>query len=288
VGQLEWLALLAADHANLHAALRRAVRSDHVTALRLVAALSWYWWLRGRVEGGPLSVELLDAVGLEPPEGCDEEYVLCVTNAVSAGVSGPAATAALDLATAKMAALRWQVAYPPTLVMWALTAGPERTELDSHLLQTGWDAWSRALLAMSEGFLAHYRGDLDEAERHSRRALEGFRALGDRWGVANSLDPLAQIADERGDRARAVELVDEALELVGEIGALEDQADLLCRRAALLVNGGDPGGARADYERAAELARRAGAPDKVASARHGLGELARLRGDLDEARRLYD
>ncbi|MFC5748005.1 BTAD domain-containing putative transcriptional regulator [Actinomadura rugatobispora] len=287
-GQLEWLALLAADHGNLHAALRRAVRSDRGTALRLVAALSWYWWLRGRIEGGPLSIELLEAVGVEPPEGFDEEYILCVTNAISAGVSGPAATAALDLATEKMAALRWQVAYPPTLVMWALTAGPQRTDVDTRVLRKGWGAWSRALLDMSESFLAQYRGDIDDAEMFSLRALEGFRALGDRWGMANSLDPLAQIADQRGDRARAVELLDEALELAGEIGALEDQADLLCRRAALLVNGGDPGTARTDYERAGELARRAGAPDKVATAHHGLAELARLRGDVDEARRLYD
>ena len=286
--QLEWLARLAADHANLHAALRRAVRSDPVTALRLVAALSWYWWLRGRVEGGPLSMELLERIGLDPPEGCDEEYILCVTNAMSAGMSGPLVRAALDLATRKAAALRRQVAYPSTLVLWALTAGPDRTDADAHRLQTGRDPWSRALSDMGEGFLAQFRGDIDEAERWTLRALAGFRAVGDRWGVANSLDPLAGIAEQRGDRARALELCGQALERVAEIGADEEQADLLCRRAAILAADGDTAAARADYERAVALARRAGAPDKVASARHGLAELARLRGDRDEARRLYD
>ncbi|GAA2417287.1 BTAD domain-containing putative transcriptional regulator [Actinomadura vinacea] len=286
--QLEWLARLAAEHANLHAALRASMHTDPVTALRLVAALSWYWWLRGRVEGGPLSIELLDVLGLEPPEGCDEEYIHCVTNALSAGASGPRAVAALDLATEKMASLQWQVEYPPTLVLWGLTAGPTRTDIDTHLLQTGRDAWSRALLSMSDGFLAQFRGDMDEADACSRRALEGFRAVGDRWGMANALDPLSQIAFHRGDRGRAMELLDEALELVGELGALEEQADLLCRRADILLHGREPDAARADLERAAELARRAGALDKVAAANHGLGELARQDGDLREARRLYD
>jgi predicted ATPase len=50
-GQLVWLRRLAADHDNLHAALRRA---DPLTALRMVGLLSPYWMLRGlRYEGAP-------------------------------------------------------------------------------------------------------------------------------------------------------------------------------------------------------------------------------------------
>ncbi|MFC6935684.1 BTAD domain-containing putative transcriptional regulator [Actinomadura yumaensis] len=64
--QIAWLERLAADHGNLHAALRRSVRSDSALALRMVAALTWYWWLRGRIEGAALAADLLDAVGLEP------------------------------------------------------------------------------------------------------------------------------------------------------------------------------------------------------------------------------
>ncbi|MFF5262992.1 BTAD domain-containing putative transcriptional regulator [Actinomadura viridis] len=287
-GQLEWLARLAAEHGNLHAALRRSVRADPVTALRLVAVLTWYWWLRGRVEGGPLAIELLEAVGVEPPEGCDEEYVLCVANAISAGASGPGTAAALDLATAKMAALRWGLDHPPTMILWAVTAGPERMDVDTHALQAGRDAWSTAVLEMSDSFLAQFRRDMDEAEAFSRRALEGFRAVGDRWGMANSLDPLAQLADRRGDRGRALALLEEALGLMRELGALEEQSDLLCRRADIHLHGGDLDTARADFEAASDLARRAGARDKVAAAHHGLGEVARLRGDLDGARRLYE
>ncbi len=66
--QLDWLDLLAADHGNLHAALRWSVRADPASALRMIAYLSWYWWLRGRVEGAALAAELMDTVGADPPE----------------------------------------------------------------------------------------------------------------------------------------------------------------------------------------------------------------------------
>ncbi|MES9542295.1 BTAD domain-containing putative transcriptional regulator [Actinomadura sp. NPDC000600] len=287
-GQLEWLGLLAADHGNLHAALRRCTRADLALALRLMAPLSWYWWLRGRVEGAPLASELLDVVGTDPPEGLDEEYVLCVTNAVSGGATGERAVAWLDRAAELLRGIDRPVRYPAVIVLWALTAGPGRTDYDLFLRQVGDDPWTRALLRMSDGFLAQFSGDLAEVESACEEAVRGFRACGDRWGTANSLDPLAQLADRRGDRERALALLDEALELVGELGALEDTADLLYQRAAVHVHAGDLDAARADYERGVELARRAGTPDKIAGGCKGLGDVARLRGDASEARRMYE
>ncbi|MEV5828437.1 BTAD domain-containing putative transcriptional regulator [Spirillospora sp. NPDC052242] len=287
--QLAWLDRLAADHANLHAALRRCVESgDAARALRLIAALSWYWWLRGRVEGAPLAAALLEKIGGEPPPGLEEEYVLCVCNVVSAGGTGPAVFGWLDRAERTLAGVRRLLAFPATTVLWAMTAGPGRTREAVLVEQIGDDPWARALMDMSDGFLNQFSGDRARAEEACAAALAGFRAIGDRWGMANCLDPFAQLADWRGDRAAALELLGEALELVGELGALEDTADLLCRRGEVRIHGGDLDGARLDFERAAELARRAGTPDKVAAAVHGLGEIARLRGERAEARRLYE
>ncbi|MEK8109103.1 hypothetical protein NKG94_38800 [Micromonospora sp. M12] len=46
--QLHWLRRLDAERDNLHAALRRATAAgDGADAAGLVAALSFYWWLRG-------------------------------------------------------------------------------------------------------------------------------------------------------------------------------------------------------------------------------------------------
>ncbi|WP_207935739.1 BTAD domain-containing putative transcriptional regulator [Actinomadura sp. KC216] len=288
VEQLEWLALLAADHGNLHAALRRSVRADTALALRLIGALSWYWLLRGRVEGAPLACEVLDVLGDDPPEGLNEEYALCVTNAVSGGGSLDRAAAWLDRAAELLRGITGPLRNPVTVVMWALIAGPARTEYAIFAEQIGDDPWTRALVRMSEGFLAHIGGDLAEVERTCAEAADGFRACGDRWGIANSLDPLAQAADRRGDRDRALALLDEALELMRELGALEDTADLLYQRALVHIHGGDLDAARTGYEHGIELARRAGTPDKIAAGYQGLGEVARLRGDLAGARRLFE
>ncbi|MFF5206370.1 BTAD domain-containing putative transcriptional regulator [Streptosporangium sp. NPDC000396] len=51
---------------------------------------------------------------------------------------------------------------------------------------------------------------------------------------------------------------------------------------------GDLAEVRADYEKAAEIARHVGSPTYLASALRGLGDIARLEGDLAEARRLYE
>jgi len=79
--------------------------------------------------------------------------------------------------------------------------------------------------------------------------------------------------------------MDESVRLAGELGAFEDAADLLCRRADGVLRAGDADAAKADYEAAAEQAR--GTPLTLARARGGLGEVARRAGDLAAARRWY-
>ncbi|WP_026414910.1 BTAD domain-containing putative transcriptional regulator [Actinomadura oligospora] len=290
--QLEWLARLTDEHGNLHAALRHTVRNDRPSAMRLVAALSWYWWLRGRVDSAPLIGELLDQIGADVPsnaeEELDEEYVLCVANAVTAGASGPRAAVWLERADALVHGIRRRLRRPSLMVLWALTAGPDPDDLPAYADWIGDEPWTRALIRMSDGYMLQFRGELVEAEAACAEAVEGFRALGDRWGVANSLDPQAHIADRLGDRERALHLLNEALTLTRDLHALEDTSDLLSRRGEVHVHGGDLVAARADLEAARELSLRAGTPDKTAAAYVGLGRVARLNGETAEARRLLE
>ncbi|GLW66163.1 SARP family transcriptional regulator [Actinomadura rubrobrunea] len=287
--QLEWLARLAAEHGNLHAALRRCVRADPPLALRLVAALSWYWWLRGRVEGAVLAAELLRAIGAVPPEGLEEEFVACVANAVTGGaVTGADADPLLRAASAALPRLGRELRHPATLVLWALTRGPVDEDPEAYERIIGSDPWTSALVRMSEAYVLQFGSRMAASEAEAEAALAGFRAVGDRWGMANSLDLLAQLAAWRGDRERGRRLLNEALDLLEPLGALEDTSDLLCRRGELSLQDGDAAAAVADFTAAVELARRSGAPDKIAAGYHGLGDAARLRGDLAEARRHYE
>ena len=83
--QLDWLRRLDDEHDNLHGALRHALLDhDHRLALRLLAALTPYWWLRGvRGVGAALAGELIGELGTEPPPGLAEEYAMCVLHAAS-------------------------------------------------------------------------------------------------------------------------------------------------------------------------------------------------------------
>jgi predicted ATPase/DNA-binding SARP family transcriptional activator len=59
--QLRWLSRLSDEHENLHAAVRGAIDAgEAATAVRLTAALGWYWWLGGhKREGVELAAEAL-------------------------------------------------------------------------------------------------------------------------------------------------------------------------------------------------------------------------------------
>ncbi|WP_406318906.1 winged helix-turn-helix domain-containing protein [Streptosporangium sp. NBC_01639] len=281
--QLRWLERLSAEHGNLMAALRRAVREDRETALRLIAALAAYWWLSGRrSHAGEAAAELLDAIGL-PPAGLAEEYVMCVTHAVPR--AGPEHW---ERAGAIMGSLDRPARHPFTVALWGMVAGPSGAVEPGSDRLFGSDPWNLALGRLSMALLAVLDGDPAGAEKELRESLARFRSLGERWGTAQGLDWLALIASRRGEWARARELWGEAVALLEELGALEETADVLERRAEGLVREGDLAAAAIDYRRAEELTRKAGRPDVSAGVHLGLGGIARLEGDLAGARLRLD
>jgi tetratricopeptide (TPR) repeat protein len=172
-------------------------------------------------------------------------------------------------------------------VLWALSTGPA-TDIELQERLMGQDAWSQALRHLGWGYVRMVGGDVAGAEAEFDAGVVGFRAIGDRWGLAGLLATQARLAAGRGEDERSLALADEAFELVRQLGALEDMADLLCLRAEGMVRAGDLAEAHACYERAGEFARRSGAPETVAQVHHGRGELARMSGDLAGARRCLE
>ncbi|MCD9876688.1 BTAD domain-containing putative transcriptional regulator [Streptomyces guryensis] len=289
-GQLPWLARLAAERGDLDAALRHLVRADPADALRLMGLLSWFWRLRGlHGEQVPTARELLAAVGDAPPPGLEEEYVLCAINALSADGGHPVGQdGLLARVDAVLSAYEGPLRLPYVFVLWSLAAGPRPATNDRALALAGGAPWVRALLDVGLGFQDQFAGRAREAEERFARALAGFRTTGDRWGMANCLDPLGMFVHARGESARALEFLDEGLAYVRELAAPEETADLLRSRGTVLLHQGDTSGAAAHFEQAMALARGAGLPDKVASARRGLGDTARLSGDTARARVHYE
>ncbi|AXB48863.1 BTAD domain-containing putative transcriptional regulator [Amycolatopsis albispora] len=288
--QLDWLAALDADYENLLAALRWATEAEPELALRLVAPLCTYWWMRGRrFEGSMLCRDVALRVGPEPPPGLHDEFVLCVANAVA----GTPAHEPLDehLAVVRRFARDWTrpPRYPMVAMVVGLVAGPPDpgTPADRRGPEGfARDPWSQGLALMGTGLKHMLQGDNNGAERLLRDAVDAYRELGERWGLSLALSHYALLLGRRGELAASVTLSDEALALTELIGATDDTTELLYQRADRRRVHGDLAGAEADYERAIHLARRAGTPEALASAFHGLAEIARLRGRYALAREL--
>jgi predicted ATPase/DNA-binding SARP family transcriptional activator len=293
--QLEWLSRLDVERDNVHAALRRALAQANVDmALRLCAALSFYWWVRGlRGEAAALTGELLACMGAGPPPGLDEEYALCVLTASLGGFATVEAYRTVGSAESILRVLGQPPRQPFLLFLAAMASGPPADTPDhsvAALLERwrpliGPDPWSHALVALGLGSTWLFHGQVEQAQRQLVVALDGFRAVGDRWGAIVVLAATAEIAYWRDDHAASIAPMEEALQLASELNSTLDMSDLLRIRGDGYVRANELGRAEDDYVRAMELARQAGAPEMVAAARAGLGELARVRGDLGAALR---
>ncbi|WP_218025053.1 BTAD domain-containing putative transcriptional regulator [Nocardia pseudovaccinii] len=282
--QLDWLARLTAEHDNVQAALRWAVSMDPALAQRLIAAHAWHWWLRGYSgEAAELAGKLLLALD---PAADVEEYAFCV--AVAARVrTGPPVP--VTRAASAVSDIERPLRRPHLVFLLATVGGLLDLPEQQHVL-FGPDRWSQSFLRLGTGLRHLMSGEPLSAEPELQCALEEFRVTGDRWAIATTLDKLAVVADWRGERKVALDLIDEAIVLQTELGAGDDAADLLNRRGDILARGSaasrDDAGAA--YHRAAQLARATGATDMYANALRGLGDLARVAGDLSAAREYYD
>ncbi|SDY91278.1 Predicted ATPase [Amycolatopsis xylanica] len=286
--QLDWMSRLKAEHGNFFATLRWAVEHDTELALSLVSALSWYWYLSGtRTEIIPLTARLIELV---EPADCEEEYVLCVLHSVAGGPGGfEKHIARAREIMSRIGALR----QPYVVVAWALFEGPpiegEPISPMRKAFAENPDPWFQAVLKFSTGYVAWLTsGEIDTAGQLVEEGLAVFRHLGERWGLAQCLDALAAFADAAGDHTRSLAMTAEALGVMRELNAVEELADLTSRGAARLLRAGRTEEAEASYAQSAEYAKRAGVLATLAVAWSGLGEVARLRGDLKKARELQE
>ncbi|MFD7629379.1 BTAD domain-containing putative transcriptional regulator [Streptomyces sp. NPDC059851] len=295
-GQLEWLARLGAEHDNLKAALRGAVAAeDAPTAVSMVAAAGWYWWLSGhKAEGAQLAAAALALPG-SVEDG--ERVVACAFSVLfaTAGVGDELRFTGL-LAEALQLAGRTGARHPvvrylgPIDRMMRSAANGEPAPLDcwDELLRDD-DPWVRA-----QGRLEGARtllgagGPPEQAERDIEEALAGFRALGERWGRSFALTVLADLVARRGDFGTALAHYREAVAVLGEMGTVEERLYALVQQALVAGLAGDAAGGEAAMARAERDAEADGLPESLAATTLGRAELARRNGQFAVAREQLD
>jgi predicted ATPase/DNA-binding SARP family transcriptional activator len=289
--QLEWLALLAADHDNLTSAVRGAIAAgDAAACVRLVVAAGWYWLLGGhRSEGLNLITQVLAVPG-EVDEARATAYALYAMF-VTAGVGDDSEIdswmkTALEFAkreTSVHPMLRFLIPLQELMRGLRDGAGPRLDTLDGLL--TDEDPWLRGHARLTRVRMLVSFGDrLDEAEADAQQALRDLRVAGERWGLSLALGGLAELEGRRGDLAAAAAHNGEAIKVVSEMGTLEDVLHLRSRQAQLLWLLGDAEAATATLAAADRDARTVVFPDALAGLAQAKAELARWRGDPATAR----
>ncbi len=292
-GQLEWLAVLEAEHDNIAAAMRGALAAGEAgPAMRLAAVASWYWWLGGhRAEGNEL---LLSAIAL-PGEVADEirgvVYAFLI-QFVSSGQQSDERRAEEWIRRAcevsrRVGGRHVALRFAPALER--LLHGPDAALTAFEPLTADEDPWVRAVARLQLGkmrvMLGHGGHD---ADAYLEQALTEFRAIGERWGIAFAQGELADRLAMRGEFTTACEHYEQAIAVVTVLGATEDVARMRSRQAQLYWLGGD---AESSAAATAEVQRHAHGvawPNALAELALSSAELARWNGDAEQARRQLD
>jgi predicted ATPase/DNA-binding SARP family transcriptional activator len=282
--QVEWLHRLDADHDNMIAALHWATASgDADCGIRLAAALSWYWSLSAQhdeMRGRLAAVAALP--GAAPPAS---RAIVDLMRGMAANTPDwlEGLRAAVTAVRDTDARCRYLYAAVMEPVGWFLIGEP--SEMDSCIEQALRHShpWARAAGLFCRGFGAAHNGNPTLGEKDTLAALAEFRAVGDRWGSAQSITNIAEFRSRRGDHEGAIEAFQESVATFRELRANDDLVPVLVRIGLERLRGGDLAGAWADLLHAEGLGRNASPYHEVAVL-GGLAEVARVSGDRGRAR----
>jgi len=294
--QLDWLRRLSADQDNLHAAIRGAIAvGDGPVAVRLAAALGWYWSLRTmKVEGAELIGEALSVPGVmaaADPENLAVAYALGALLAMDTPLRGTVPDW-LDRA----AALATRITDPVHPMMPLLgpiaalfgASDPARGPVGPDAFDDAVgdpDPWAAAIARILRGHWALNVGRRHaEAEADFLAGASILNELGERWGQAVALGGLAMLEGWRGEHAVAVGHYRQAIEIVAAFGSTEDELQFRLLMVRQLWLAGEREAARAELARALPDAERLGLPELQAFAVYAAGDLARLDGRPEAAR----
>ncbi|MBW3634107.1 MAG: tetratricopeptide repeat protein [Chloroflexi bacterium] len=254
--QAAWLERIDVEHDNLRAALGWLLHTGAgERALRLAAALWWFWWVRGHLSEGRAWLEQAVAPTDDSP---------LETRARALYGAGSLAEAQGDYEQAARL-------HEDALALYR-TAGDQEGVADA---------------LASLGQMARDQGDYDQAVRLLDEALATCRAAGDHRGAAYALIELGTVASYRGGGQLALALYAEGLEILRPLADSRGYAAALTNVATMTFVQGDPERAAPLYEEALNLWHDLGDEQGRATVLTNLGEIMQHRGDLEQALTFY-
>ncbi|MGV9380966.1 BTAD domain-containing putative transcriptional regulator [Nonomuraea sp. NPDC003707] len=279
--QRDWLLRLDAEAANLRAALDTAVAGkDADSAARLVNALAWYWFLRGRLAEGRRSLAAaLSVDGAASPvraraAAWEAGFALILGEEVDwepvlAAVEDPGERARAEL-----------------FVSMHVKDMPTGQELVGRALptfrETG-DRWGVAAALARQARDAFTTRDIQALERTGEESARLFTELGDRWGLLQATAWLASLAEMATDAERATRLFGEGLRMAEDLGLWPEVSTRIAWLGWIAMQTGDYDRSMEFCERAMKLAQSQGYMEGTIMGEMGLAFAARRAGRLDLA-----
>jgi predicted ATPase len=169
-----------------------------------------------------------------------------------------------------------------------LAEGRERLDRLLKLTEVGATTKLRMRALFAAGVLAGEQGDYASAAALINESQDIAQMLGDKTGVAVSLNALAVFARDRGDVEVAHILFEASLGLWRELGDQKAVARALSNLANVVKLQGEYGRARALYVECLSIFRGLGDRMGVAWSLNYQGDVAHDQGDFDAARTLYE
>jgi ATP/maltotriose-dependent transcriptional regulator MalT len=282
--QRSWLRRLDAEAANLRSALDSALNDHHDDALRMVNALAWYWFLRGRLTEARRALE--QALALRRGSATARATATAWLSGFTALAGDRREHSAPPLPgvddDAVRATLEWFGAFVASDFGDPSVGGAMVDGALASFRALG-DQWGIAAALSTRAKLAMIRGDAATVHRDAQQSLEIFRELGDRWGQLQAIEWLGAAAAATGDRAQADRLHRDGLRMAEDLGLWPQAADALSWLGRSALRSGDLAQARELLERGMRLAAEQSYQPGQVFAELGLGQTARGEGKLDDA-----
>jgi len=257
IDQKRWIARLEREHDNLREAIAFSLEEPSSSeAVRLVAALWWFWHTRGYLtEGRTWLAKVIDAGPTDDPRA------------------------------------RARALYGAGFLAWRQGDFDQAQALGRESLNIARALGNALGMAAATSLLeqvARAQGHYARAAALPEQSLAMFRELGDTWGIATALISVGNAARFQGNYGRAREALEESLELFRGANDPSGTAAALHFLALVARDQQDYARAEGAGQESVDLNRELGDASRVAFSLHVLGLVARDQGQYARAETVFE
>jgi predicted ATPase/DNA-binding CsgD family transcriptional regulator len=296
--QLVWLANLSREQENLRAALGWLIEhGEGELALRLAAALWWFWFMHGDWSEGRRWLEA--TLQLPFPQGSTAARATALSGAGELAWSMGDQSAAQRLLSESVSLsreLRDERGLACSLGILGLVLqeqgelaeGQARVEESLALCRQLGRTWDLARLLLNAGQTVRRQGNFPRAAALYQEGLTLARALGDRYLITYGLTHSGSVAIYQGDLVQAMALLQEGLTVARELGDKRFIAVGLNNLGYTMFLSGSDLLLTEDMAREAlKLARELGYMSSLVSTLDTLAQIVHAQGNVEQAEALY-